>query len=409
MTVAVIGGGAAGLIAALECAKSGRRVILFERNEKLGKKIYITGKGRCNFTNLCSIEVFLTNVVRNGRFLNSALNNFTPADCVKYFENLGMPSVIERGNRAFPASSKASDVTAALFRALTSLDVDIRYNSYIKSFKVVDKSIVSLNIMKEIVLCDSVILATGGKTYPLTGSDGNGYDLAKSAGHNIIEPKPSLVPFIAKGCKELEGLSLKNVTLSLADSKGKILKSVFGELLFTADGISGPAALTLSAYCRDFYFKNSALYIDLKPALDDKTLDARLLKDFALYANKNSQNALVDLLPQRLIDKVLNQCQIDAEQKVNVITAKQRASLLSALKALRFDCLGLESIERAVVTSGGVDVKEVNPKTMQSKYINNLYFAGEILDVDALTGGYNLQIAFSTGFAAGRACAQSKD
>ncbi|MEG1527713.1 MAG: NAD(P)/FAD-dependent oxidoreductase [Clostridia bacterium] len=401
MQVVVVGGGASGMISAIEAAKNGNIVTLIEHNDKLGKKIYITGKGRCNLTNLCSPADFLSNVVTNSKFLYSAIYAFPPQRTIEYFKDLGLETIVERGERVFPLSNKSSDVTKALSNELNRLNVKILYNTEVTSCKVFSNKVVSLNTTTGIVLCDSVILACGGVSYKATGSNGIGYKIAKMLGHTIIEPKPSLVSFIANGCCEFEGLSLKNVTLSLIAPNGKIIKSDFGEMLFTSNGISGPIALTLSAYANRLDLKNYKLVINLKPALSINQLTERIKREILLAPKKEIKNILLTLLPERLVKVVEKQSEI-SQTIANSLTVAERDRLVNTLQNLSFDCLGLASIDQAIVTSGGVAVKEIVPQTMQSKLIPNLYFAGEIIDVDALTGGFNLQIAFATGYLAGQ-------
>lgn len=400
MKVCVIGGGASGMIAACVAAQNGHSVILIEHNEKLGKKVYITGKGRCNLTNLCSADDFLSNVVTNSKFLFSAVKKYPPQYVYDYFENaLHLPLKVERGNRVFPVSDKASDVTASLQNELRRRKVDILLNTEVISFNLVEKRIVSLTTMEDIILCDAVILATGGISYPATGSNGIGYKLATSIGHTLINPKPSLVDIIAHGCEECQGLTLKNVSAKLLID-GKAVCEQFGEMLFTHEGLSGPIILTLSAYATKHSIHNAQISINLKPALTEEQLDERLLRDFSEFNNKEVKNCLLKLLPERLICSIIEKINIQPNQKVNSITKQQRRLLAHTLQDLRFDIVALGGFERAVVTSGGISVNEINPATMQSKLCPNLYFAGEIIDVDALTGGFNLQIAFSTGILA---------
>lgn len=402
MKVCVIGAGASGLISAIAAASASHQVIVLEHNEKAGKKIYITGKGRCNLTNLCDSQEFLSNVVSNPKFLYSAIKKYPPKYIYDYFNDyLKLPLKTERGNRVFPVSDKASDVTSALVRELTRQNGKILYNTEVKSFNIVDNRIVSLNTMTDIVLCDAVILATGGLSYSQTGSDGSGYKLAKSVGHGIVEPKPSLVDILAEDCNSLQGLSLKNVSASLVSDKGETVAEQFGEMLFTENGLSGPIILTLSAYASRLNLVGSKIVINLKPALSQEQLDARLLRDFEEFKNKEIKNCLLKLLPERLVCFIIDRCGIDPNTKVNIVNRAQRSKIVHEVQNLAFKVVSLGDFSRAVITSGGVKTSEINPTTMKSKLIDNLYFAGEIIDVDALTGGFNLQIAFCTGLVAG--------
>ncbi len=414
MKTVVIGGGASGMLASV-FASAYSDVILLEKNEKLRKKLYITGKGRCNLTNAAPDNEFFDNVVSNPKFLYSAIKKFNSARTMEFFENHNLKLKVERGNRVFPFSDKSSDVIKTLQRALEDNNVEVRLSERVTGWEVNGKRINAIITDKAKYPCDKVILATGGKSYPQTGSTGDGYDLAKSVGHTIVSPKPALTAldtrfaFDVNGNKRrladlpsLEGLSLKNVraTVINRDSK-KPLFSEFGEMLFTDTGVSGPIILTLSSRINRMALENLQLVIDLKPALDDKTLDARILRDFEASANKQFKNSLNELLPSSLIPFIITLSGIDSGKKINVICAKERANLALLLKNLTFTIDCLDNIDRAIVTSGGVDTKEINPKNMQSKLIENLYFAGEIIDVDALTGGFNLQIAFATAFLAG--------
>lgn len=417
MKVIIVGGGASGLICAIESARQGCQVTIIEHNEKVGKKIYITGKGRCNLTNLCSPSVFLTNVVTNSKFLYSSINVFSPQDTIEYFNKLGLLTVVERGQRVFPSSQKASDVTSALMREINRLGVTVLLNSdvqcinvagnVVKSLTVLHKSASLSNNMTDIVVCDRLVLATGGRSYPTTGSNGSGYALAQSVGHNIIKCKPSLVGILANDCAQLSGLSLKNVNVQLLNKQGKVLREEFGELLFTHNGLSGPTILTISAYANKIDLNGCVISINLKPALTQQQLDTRLQRDFTQFSNKDLVNGLSKLLPQNLICFIIKECCLSANAKVNSITSQQRKRICDTIQQLQFKIIGLDSIDNAVVTSGGVDVKQINPTTMQSKVISNLYFCGEIIDVDALTGGFNMQIAFSTGYVAGRSLSSS--
>lgn len=408
MKICVVGGGAAGMMAAVTVARNGAETVLIESNEKLGKKIYITGKGRCNMTNFCSPQTFLTNVVTNQKFLYGAINLFPPEKTVEFFNSLGLATKTERGDRVFPLSDKASDVTKTLEKELTRLGCDIKLNTKVKSIDINNGKIVSLTTTSGIVLCDKVILACGGASYAATGSDGNGFSLAKSVGHTVTNLYPSLVDIKTKEDYSLAGLSLTNVNISIVDYSGKTIFSQFGEALFTHDGISGPIILTASAYINKQNINGFTIAIDLKPALTNEILDARILRDFSINSNKTFKNSLNGLLPERLISVIIEVTKINPDKKVNQITAEERAILVKTLKNFTLTAVKIGDLNTAVVTSGGVSVKEINPKTMQSKLIENLYFAGEMIDVDALTGGFNLQIAFSTGYAAGLYAATEK-
>ena len=402
----VIGGGPAGMTAAIAAADKGDNVILLERNEKLGKKLFITGKGRCNLTNICDDEDFFKNVVHNGRFLFSALSRFNRWDLMELIEDNGCPLKTERGGRVFPISDKSSDVIKAFKKALDIRGVKVEYNSNVVSFSTKRKADlaqiigVSLSDGRQIS-ADKVILATGGNFYRQTGSDGKGYEMVKALGHHIVPPRPSLIGLMCREDwpRELSGLTLKNVDVTLFHC-GKSIKYLRGEVLLTHFGLSGPVILTMSAYCDDNP-KNYALKIDLKPALTDKQLDARILRDFEQMPNKKIDNALKKLLPASLIPIVRAMAEIDPETKVNALNKESRRRLIYHIKNLQFQILGFFDSNTAIVTAGGVDTREINPKNMASKLIDGLYFAGEIIDVDALTGGFNIQIAASTGFAAG--------
>lgn len=397
-TVAVIGGGAAGLIAAGAAGEAGAAVTLFERNEKTGKKLYITGKGRCNVTNDCPPAEFLKNVVTNPKFLFGAVHSFTPADAVDLLARFGLKTKVERGNRVFPASDHASDVIKALTR-YAEQGGTVRLNARVEKIERTDGRF-AVTASGERHVFDAVIVATGGVSYPSTGSDGDGYGFAAAFGHTVVPPRPALVGIrLRENVSALAGLSLKNVRATVAADREY---AEFGEMLFTQDGVSGPVVLTLSSRITRQTYRGRTFSIDLKPALDCATLDARLLADFQKYANKQFKNALDDLLPKSLIPYVVGYVGIAPDKPVHSVTAEERKRLVTALKALTFTIDDLEPVERAVVTSGGVDVKAVNPKTLESKLVPGLYFAGEVLDVDALTGGFNIQIALSTGYAAGQ-------
>ena len=401
--IAVVGGGAAGMMAALTAAQNGACVTLFERTGRLGRKLRITGKGRCNVTNDCDTNDFLANVMTNPRFLYTALNRFSTADTKDFFESCGVPLKTERGRRVFPVSDRAADIVSALADACYRAGVKVVYER-VKSLWIEEGTLHGVLTVKDRYAADAVIVCTGGKSYPLTGSDGDGYALAEQAGHTVTALSPSLVPMTAVGelCPSLQGLSLKNVKLTVVRTdNGKAVFEDFGEMMFTHFGLTGPMVLSASAHIPDIQAGKYEAVIDLKPALDDKMLDNRILSDFEKYKNKDFANALGDLLPQKMIPVIIRLSGIDPHVKVNAVTREQRRALVTLLKGLRVGLKGFRPIEEAIVTRGGVSVREVNPKTMESKCLAGLYFAGEVLDVDAYTGGYNLQIAFSTAVVAG--------
>ena len=406
MTIAVIGGGPAGLMAAGLAAEAGASVTLFEKNPKVGRKLAITGKGRCNVTNNCDVQTVLANVPVNPRFLYSALGRFSPADAMAFFENLGVPLKTERGGRVFPVSDKALDVVDALFFWVKRAGVTI-VNEPVEDILTRDGRVTGVFAGNHDHKADRVILATGGASYPLTGSTGDGYRFAKALGHTIVPPRPSLVPLVEDGtvCQSLMGLSLRNVAITVLENDKTIYQD-FGEMLFTHFGLSGPLILSASAHMRHFGSKNYRIEIDLKPALDEKTLDKRVLGDFEKHKNSDFVNALGELLPRKLIPAVIEAAGIDPRVKVHSITKAERASLVRVLKHFPIRISGARPIAEAIVTTGGVSVKQVDPKTMASKVTPGLYFAGEILDVDAYTGGFNLQIAWATGRLAGLSAAQ---
>ena len=406
-TILIIGGGAAGLSAAVAAAESGATVTVLERNEKLGKKIYITGKGRCNCTNLCGAEEFRKNVVRNPRFLYSALTALTPEDLLNKLAAWGCPTVVERGNRAFPASQKASDVTRAFERRLNALGARTRLNARVQSVDTADGRVTGVTLESgERLAADAVIVCTGGVSYPATGSTGDGYALLNACGHTIVPPKPALIPLI---CREpwvtaLQGLTLKNVTLTVTHGK-KCLYTELGELLFTHFGISGPLTLSASSYMAGLDPRECALTLDLKPGLTERQLDERILRDVGAAGKKRVQTILRGLYPERLADTVAMLCDIDQTKPANELRREERETLVRMTKALRIPVTGTEPMAAAVVTAGGADVRQFSPASMESKLIPGLYAAGEVLDVDALTGGFNLHIAFATGYCAGKAAA----
>lgn len=406
--VIVIGGGAAGMMAAVSAAEQGADVILLEKNEKLGKKIYITGKGRCNVTNACETEELFKNIVTNSRFLYSAFYTFTNENTMEFFERCGVPLKIERGDRVFPVSDKSSDVIAGLADRLRQVGVKVRYHSTVNKLCTENGRIIGVVLQNgETLSCDACIVATGGISYTSTGSTGDGYTFAKLCGHTIMECYPSLVALkIAEPyAKELEGLSLKNVRLRVLQGK-KELYNDFGEMLFTADGVSGPLVLSASAVITDKLSGDDiVLSLDLKPALSKEELDSRILRDFEEAKNKQFKNALDKLLPQRMIRVIIEMSGISEDKQVNSVTKQERNVLVELLKEMKLHVTKTGGFNEAVITRGGVSVKEVNPSTMESKLVRGLYFAGEVLDVDALTGGYNLQIAWSTGYVAGSCAA----
>lgn len=409
MNILVVGGGAAGLMAAGTAAENGARVTLFETNEKVGRKLFITGKGRCNVCNDCDAQTVLQNVPVNPRFLYSALDCFSPADVMEFFGAHGVPLKTERGNRVFPVSDKSSDIIDALFTWIKRLGVTIIQKT-VEQLEIQDNRVTGVRAGGKTYAGDRVIVATGGASYPQTGSTGDGYRFAKQIGHTIVPPNPSLVPLVEAGetCREMMGLSLRNVQVTVFENNKKIF-SEFGEMLFTHFGLSGPLILSASAHMRHFGSKEYHVEIDLKPALDEKMLDKRLLSDFDKHKNSDFINALGDLLPRKMIPVVVRLSKIDPHAKVNSITKAQRASLLHTLKHFSVAVSGKRPIAEAIVTTGGISVREVSPKTMKSKKCAGLYFAGEVLDVDAYTGGFNLQIAWSTGRLAGLSAAQEEE
>ena len=405
--VVVIGGGPAGMMAAIAAAEYGSGVCLLEPNERLGKKLNITGKGRCNVTNNCSIEELLQNVPCNGRFLYSAFAGYDTADVIAFFEMHGVPMKTERGNRVFPVSDRAFDISGALEKYMKQLGISV-VRDRARDLIVEDGVLGGVHGERGTYEAKRVIIATGGVSYPLTGSTGDGYELARSVGHSIIEPRGSLVPLCAGGdlCQKLQGLSLRNVGLRVYENNKKIYDD-FGEMLFTHFGVSGPLILSASSHMRKFDKASYRLEIDLKPALDEQMLDKRLLSDFGKHSNSNFVNALDELLPRKLIEPFVELSEIDPHTKVHDITREQRRKVLTLLKALPVEITRPRPVKDAIITSGGVCVKEVNPSTMESKLLAGLYFAGEVLDVDAYTGGFNLQIAWSTGHLAGISAAMA--
>ena len=412
--ICVIGGGPAGLMSAYWASKNGNQVTLFEKNEKLGKKIYITGKGRCNFTNDVPPDEFLQNVVRGEKFLRGAIYSFPSQKTIDFFEEHGLSIKIERGNRAFPSSDHASDVTKTLEKACKSVGVDVHLNEKVEKIRFLDENNIAMSDiipMPRIVMLktnqaeyefDEVIVATGGLSYPITGSTGDGYIFARSVGHTVTDLKCGLCGLNLQGedFKQLQGLTLKNVRLTVKSGQ-KTIYSEFGEMLFTHFGISGPIVLSASSVINRMELQNLLINLDLKPALDEQTLDKRLLREFENYKNKQIFNVLGELLPQKLIAYVLKISGVSAKKAVNAVTKEERLSIVKILKNLPLKIKSLRGFEEAIITSGGIDLSEINPKTMESKKIKGLRFCGEVLDVDAFTGGFNMQIAFATGYLAG--------
>ncbi len=408
--ILVVGAGAAGMMAAISAARAGKQVLVIEPNEKVGRKIYITGKGRCNVTNDCSQEEFLNSVPRNGKFLYSAISRFSTRDTMAFFEGLGVRLKTERGNRVFPCSDKAADIIDALFFEMRRQGVELLCDR-VTELVAVDGRVSGVKTAKNGTLFgESVILATGGASYPRTGSTGDGYQLAQSMGHTITPIRGSLVPLESDDpcCPAMQGLSLRNVELKIKNQKGKVVYREQGEMLFTHFGLSGPLVLSASAHL-DFTKNAYTAHIDLKPALDEQKLDARLLRDFEERANQNFSSVLGGLVPQSMVPVIVERCGIPATQKAHDIRREQRRRLLEVLKDLSITLKGTRPVEEAIITSGGVKVSEVDPKTMESKRLPGLYIAGELLDVDAYTGGFNLQIAWATGYVAGCSAAEYQE
>lgn len=402
--VLIIGGGAAGMFASIFAARNGNEVILYEGNEKLGKKLFITGKGRCNITNACDMDALLENVISNQKFLYSAFYGYNNYDVIDFFEELGLKTKIERGNRVFPVSDHSSDVISALAGEMKKQGVEVHLNTKVKNIIIEEGLVKGIELeSKEKVQGDYIIIATGGKSYTSTGSTGDGYQFAQKAGHSITRLTPSLVPFRVKESfvKELQGLSLKNIKASIYDGKKEIY-SDFGEMLFTHFGVSGPIILSSSSFAADrIKERNLQLFIDLKPALSEEQLDNRLIREFEIYRNKQFKNAIGSLFPSKLIPIMIGLSKINPEKKVNEITKEERASFVFLIKNMKITLTSLCDYNQAIITKGGVSVKEINPSTMESKIVKNLYVIGEVLDLDALTGGFNLQIAWSTAYSAG--------
>ena len=400
--VIIVGGGAAGMMAAIAAAGAGHKVCIYEKNEKLGKKIYITGKGRCNVTNACDTEELFRNVVHNAKFLYSSFYTFTNTDVMDLIEKYGCPLKTERGGRVFPVSDKSSDVIHALTVALRELGVEVELHEEVSGVLAEDGHVSGVRLKRgqKVVPADAVIVTTGGLSYPSTGSTGDGYRFATELGHTITELSPALVPFEAKEavCKDLQGLSLRNTGVQLRDEKGKTVYQDFGELLFTHFGVSGPTVLSASAHLKPG--KSYSLVLDLKPALDEGKLDARFLRDLEAYANRSMENALADLFPHSMIPVLLRRAGIDPALRANSLTRQQRRALLEETKRFVIPISGTRPVEEAIITRGGVSTKEIDPRTMASKLVHGLYFAGELIDCDAYTGGFNLQIAWATAHAA---------
>ena len=415
MNIYVIGAGAAGMICAITAAELGANVYLIEKNEKTGKKIYITGKGRCNLTNCTDFNGYMDNIINNKKFLIPSLQEFDSNKCMHFFENLGLKLKVERGNRVFPFSDKSSDVIKVLNNELSRKNVKVLLNETVKELVIENSTVKKIVTDKETYIPDKTIICTGGLSYPLTGSTGDGYRFAEKSGHKIVSPKPALTALLTSFCisvksekisqaqfPKLQGISLKNVSAKIINENRKMLFYEFGEMVFTEKGVSGPIILTLSSKINRLDFDKLFLSIDLKPALTEEKLNARILRDFSENRNRQVKNSLSALLLSGLIPLILLASDINPNKIVNEISREERNRLIKAIKNLTFKISGLNDISSAIVTSGGIDVKNINPKTMESKLIKNLYFAGEVIDIDALTGGFNLQIAFATGYMAGK-------
>ena len=397
--VTVIGGGPAGMFAAITAARQGRSVLLLERNDRLGKKLLITGKGRCNVTNDCDSGEVLQNIPRNGRFLYSSMTEFPPKRIIEFFESAGCALKTERGNRVFPVTDKSQSILETLQKELRRLNVAVR-TARVKRILTDGSGVCGVETDRGVYESGQVILTTGGISYPTTGSTGDGYAMARELGHTVIEPQGSLVPLETAGtdCPDMQGLSLRNVAVKLVNAKGKVLYKDFGELLFTHFGVSGPTVLSASCHLKG---EGCRMVIDLKPALDENKLNERILRDLEMYQNRVMENALIDLLPRSMIPVVLRRLEIDPQLQANSLTKQKRRALVELLKAFSVEITGKRPVAEAIITSGGVKVSEIDPKTMESKLVPGLYFAGEIIDCDAYTGGFNLQIAWATAYAAG--------
>ena len=397
--VTIIGGGPAGMFAAITAAKRGKKVLLLERNDRLGKKLLITGKGRCNVTNNCDSAEILQNIPRNGRFLYSAMTEFPPARIISYFEEAGCQLKTERGNRVFPVTDRSQSILETLQKDLRRLGVTVR-TARAKRIVTNEAGVCCVETDRGVFDTASVILATGGVSYPTTGSSGDGYAIAQAMGHTVVEPQGSLVPLETAGtdCQEMQGLALRNVAVKLVDAKRKVLYKDFGELLFTHFGVSGPTVLSASCHLKG---DGCRLIIDLKPALEENKLNDRILRDMEMYQNRAMENALTDLLPRSMIPVVLRRLEIDPAMQANSLTKQKRRAMVELLKAFSVEITGKRPVSEAIITSGGIKTAQIDPKTMESKLVPGLYFAGEIIDCDAYTGGFNLQIAWATAYAAG--------
>ena len=410
--VVVIGGGPAGMMAAITAAENGNEVLIIEKMPSFGRKLLITGKGRCNITSSLYMNEFIKNTPGNGRFLYSAFQNYTNTDIIEFLKNQGLEVKEERGNRIFPVTDKSLDVLKCFTKRMEELKIECKLNTTVEKILIQNNEVIAVRTDKEMIKTNKVILATGGKSYPLTGSTGDGYKIAKSLGHNIVSIKPSLVPleiYEKDDCKSIQGLSLRNVEIKIVDTyKKKNIYEDFGEMIFTHFGISGPTILSGSAHLVkykdvDYLLKNKnvSISIDLKPALTEEQLDDRILRDFKDFKNKQFKHSLDKLLPQKMIPLIIKLSPIDENKRVNEITREERKTLIQLLKNFTMTIKGFRPVEEAIITCGGIDTKEINPKTMESKIIKGLYFAGEVIDVDSYTGGFNLQIAYSTGYTAG--------
>ena len=415
--VIVIGGGPAGMMAAITAAEYGNNVTIIEKNSDFGKKLLITGKGRCNITSSLYMSEFIKNTPGNGQFLYSAFQNYTNTDIIDFLKRQGLEVKEERGNRIFPVTDKSIDVLNCFKSKINELKIKKLFNTRVQKILVQNGEVLGVRTDKEIIQTDKIILATGGKSYPLTGSTGDGYLIVKNIGHKVTEIRPSLVPLVIyekNECKEMQGLSLRNVGIKIIDeSKNKLIYEDFGEMIFTHFGISGPTILSGSAHLVrykeiDNLMKEQKikLQIDLKPALTEEQLDERILRDFKEFKNKQFKHALDKLLPQKMIPIVIEKTKINEEKRVNEITKEERRNLVKVLKKFELTIKDFRPVEEAIITSGGINIKEINPKTMESKLVKGLYFAGEILDVDGICGGYNLQFAWATGATAGRNCVE---
>ena len=416
--VIVVGGGPAGMMAAITAAENGKEVLIIEKMPSFGKKLLITGKGRCNITSSLYMSEFIKNTPGNGKFLYSAFQNYTNKDIIEFLHRQGLEVKEERGNRVFPVTDKSLDVLDCFLKRMDELKIKYKLHTKVEKILVKENQVIAIRTDKEIIQTSNVILATGGKSYPLTGSTGDGYRIASELGHKIVKIKPSLVPlevYEKEECKKMQGLSLRNVSIKLVDvNKNKTIYEDFGEMLFTHFGISGPIILSSSAHLVRYKDienllkdKKIVIKIDLKPALTDEQLDERILRDFKEFKNKQFKHSLDKLLPQKLIPVFIEKSEIEPEKRVNEITREERNKMVHLLKDFEITIKNFRPVEEAIITSGGIDTKEINPKTMESKLIKGLYFAGEIIDVDSYTGGFNLQIAYSTGYTAGISCGDS--